>query len=230
MASFASIVQVQVARQGKKAWCNVENACPKNPRGYTGIEFMNVTFEIVEEYHAKQITVIMVTEYLGQSKLLQYLEIGKMHDVFVLNQGLHYMDGRKKTRKLLLELRKIKPALYRALSKNITIFWRETTAVHFNTIDGYWNNNIGELQSNHSVVCVPSSAINAPVSYKNANGIIVPFMKTLGIPVLSAWEASFFIPEMCHVGEGRDCLHFLLPGGPTTYFNEVLIQHILDLA
>jgi hypothetical protein len=117
-----------------------------------------------------------------------------------------------------------------ALSKNITIFWRETTAVHFNTIDGYWNNNIGKLQSNHSAVCVPSSAIDAPVSYKNANGLIVPFMKTLGIPVLSAWEASFFIPEMCHVGEGRDCLHFLLPRGLTTYFNEVLIQHILDLA
>jgi hypothetical protein len=230
MASFASIVQAQVPRQGKKAWCNEENACPENSRGYNGIEFMNVTFEVSEEDDAKQITVIILMEHQGQSNLIQQLEIGKMHDVFVLNQGLHYMNRDRKTTDLLSELRKITPALLRALSKNITIFWRETSAVHFNTTDGYWKEDIRGFQSNRSASCVPSSALNATVSYANANELITPFFESLGIPVLRTWEASFLIPEMCHVGEGRDCLHFLLPGGPTAYFNEVLIQHILDLA
>lgn len=188
-ASFATIVQAQVPRREEGGWCNSQNACPEHSRGYNGIEFMNVTFEmkIPDKDAMKQITVIIVKEDHSQSKskLLRQLEIGKMNDVFIINQGLHYMNqGGKTTKTLLSELQSITPAIIGVLNKNVSIIWREISAVYFNTSDGYWKNYIRPFQSNQSAVCVSSAAINATVSYANANEIIVPYMESIGIPIL----------------------------------------------
>ena len=45
-----------------------------------------------------------------------------------------------------------------ARSQGVSLVWRETTAVHFPSQGGYWNDDIKPLQSNQSVRCVDSSA------------------------------------------------------------------------
>ena len=237
LASIARVVRAYVPRQPKGAWCNRENICGSkmDTNGFTGIVNMNITFELPDVLHNGTgntgITVVATKEDIGRVHLTRLLNMGKQNDVFVLNQGLHYLRPRSqnKTQEYLLwQWNQTVPALQSAMERGSRLVWRETSAVHFNTKDGYWSQKVARPQRKHSAQCVPSSALNATASRERSNGIIIPFITSLGIPILQTWEASFLLPAMCHVGEGVDCLHFLMSGGPTSFFTETLVKFIVD--
>ena len=106
--------------------------------------------------------------------------------------------------------------------------WCETSAVHFNTDDGYFDPElILTDQKTRKACCVSSLELNSTRSRQRSDGLLVPLMKTLNISILEVWEASFLLPEWCHVGEGIDCLHFIMPGA-TSFFTETLISYIAE--
>ena len=236
LASIARVVRADVSRQPKGSWCNVANVCgrKRDVDGFDGIANMNITFDspdVLDNGTGNTgINVVAAKEDMGQVHLTQLLNMGKKDDVFVLNQGLHYLLPLKNENqeKLLWQWNQTVPALQSAMERGSRLVWRETSAVHFNTIDGYWSQEVYRSQRDHSAQCVPSSALNAAASRERTNGIIIPFIKSLGIPILQTWEASFLLPSMCHVGEGVDCLHFLMSGGPTSFFTETLVKFIVD--
>ena len=58
--------------------------------------------------------------------------------------------------------------------------WRETSAVHFNTDDGYFDPElILTDQKTRKACCVSSLELNSTRSRQRSNGLVVPFMKIL---------------------------------------------------
>ena len=113
-----------------------------------------------------------------------------------------------------------------AKERGARILWRETSAVHFGGDSGYYKSEVHkELQDEGMATCVPYSLINRTASFNVFNGNVTPLVKSWGIHVLEIWEATFLMPEWCHVGRGVDCAHFLLPGG-TSYGTEALLKYI----
>ena len=191
------------------------------------LDFLNASFQI--EGSGQQITVVFREEYHGQNELLRCLDMGKMGDIIVMNQGLHYLgEGRINMTQedLLNKYKAIQSRLLEALDRGIKLVWRETSAAHFNTSDGYITDHIKQQQEQGNVSCVSSSIIESASSKNASNGLLVPFMQTLNISILETWEASYLLPEYCLAGRGIDCVHFLQPSGMTSYLTETLLNYI----
>ncbi|KAL7545015.1 hypothetical protein ACHAWF_008381 [Thalassiosira exigua] len=148
--------------------------------------------------------------------------MGKMKsgDVAVVNQGLHYRDQRG----LANDIAAVEAALTSAMDRGVHVLWRETTAGHFHTPDGYYSPLKIGASGSHST-CVPDFLVNRTLSWERYNSEVTPLMRSLGVPVMEAWEATFLLPEYCHVGGGKDCAHFLMPGG-MSYLTESLLKYI----
>ena len=212
------------------------------PRG--SLDFVNATFRLYNTNY-QTINIIFREQYHGQSELLSCLGWAKSGDIIVMNQGLHYMPsyGRGKLNQsdLLKEYQTtIESKLILAMQAGIRLVWRETTAAHFNTTDGYISPEIITQQQTKNVTCVSSSAsssllgsgssiINGTVSRYNSNdGYMIPYMRDqLNIPILEIWESSLALPAYCYAGLGTDCVHFVSKtGGGTSYFTDALLDYI----
>jgi len=195
---------------------------------YVGLGLNGATFRSFGGNKTKDIHVVVGSGNFGvnnkaqaRSRFSSFMNKGRKDDIFVLNQGLHY----KAEEGLLDDLNEIKPVLLSSIDRGVRVIWRETGAGHFNATNGYhYSSHIG-LQERKALHCVSSSMINATSSRNHYNGMVTPLMKSWGIPVLETWEASFLMPEWCHVAGGVDCVHFLQPGG-TSFFTESLLKYI----
>lgn len=221
LASNSRIIRVNVNHFAQKA--------PEaDLRGkYAGLGLSGATFRSYGGNKTKDIHVVMGSGNFGVfnknqaiSRFTALMNKGRKDDIFVLNQGLHY----KAKEALLNDLNAIKPVLLSSIDRGARVIWRETNAVHFNATNGYYSPETKALQERKSAHCVSSSMINA-TSSRNYYGMVTPLMKSWGIHVLETWEASFLMPEWCHVGGGVDCAHFLQPGG-TSFFTESLLKYI----
>ncbi len=228
VASISETVNTDIARLPSGYWCTSKQSCDVDYKGMGQIYWIHATFR---SYHANEsgdrvvINISFIGEQKGQKYLREYLERGKRGDVIVMNQGLHYMKNFQE--KLLMEYTQIKLQLLAARSRGVELVWRETSAAHFDTKDGYYREELGALQENKSVTCIPSSMIESATAKNVSNGLLVPFMRSLSIPVLETFDASFLIPAYCHVAQGIDCVHFLQPGA-SSFFTESLLKHIED--
>jgi len=225
MASISEITRKEIVRLPPKNWCNGANECEVNFDGYTGWNHAKATFR---SFGPKRIYIHVVAaiEYGRVGELTKYLNNAKKGDTFVLNQGLHKRRDRGHDF-LLNSFIKNKEVIKAAKGKGAHIVWRETTGAHFHTQDGYYDDSIKALQTTKSAVCVPSSDINKEKSKAWDDVGLVPFLKSLDIPILETWEATFLAQEWCHVGQGMDCVHWLQPG-PTSYLSEALLNYIIN--
>jgi len=159
---------------------------------------------------------------LSRPRFIQSLSKVRKGDVVVLNAGLHY----KSQEHIVPDLDYMKPHLSSARERGARLLWRETNAAHFDVPDGYFGPTIKEMQQTKSAKCVSHSRINATLSRQHFNGKVTPFVKSLGtMYVLETWEATYLMPEWCHVGDGKDCAHFLMPGG-TSFLTESVLKYI----
>jgi len=174
-----------------------------------------------ENGNRKEIRVSVVGEQKKQRYLSSFLEEAKRGDVIVMNQGLHYINDSPIQANLLQEYTQIQTLLASARSRGVHLLWRETNAAHFNTTHGYYVKGV----TTEPVECAPSSMLDPESSRNRSHGLLIPFMQSMDIPILEIWEATFLMPEWCHVAEGKDCLHYLQPGA-TAYFTEALLKHV----
>ena len=226
ISSISETIKSDIVRKQRRvptAWCRNMNECDVNYNGHSEIYWAHETFRSMPDENdtRKDIHVSVVGEQRGQQYLSEYLHSAKRGDIIVMNQGLHYMHGEYSL--LLKEYTKLKLSLLTARSNGVHLLWRETSAAHFkNTTDGYY---IKGMNSNQQQYCVSSRYLDAELSRNRSHGLLVPYMRSLGIPILEFWEASFLAPDYCHVGQGIDCLHYLQPG-VTSYFTEILLKYI----
>jgi len=244
MASISEVTRQEIVRLPPKNWCNGTltttegilmlnktwqlrnaNECEVNFDGYTGWNHAQATFR---SFGPKRIDIHVVAaiEYGRVGELFQHLKNAKKGDIFVLNQGLHKRRDRGQDF-LMNKFIKKKEVIEAAKGKGAHIVWRETTGAHFHTSDGYYDDSIKALLPTKSAICVPPSDIDKEKSKAWDDGGLVPLMKSLDIPILETWEATFLAPEWCHVGQGTDCVHWLQPG-PTSYLSEALLNYIIN--
>ena len=224
MASISKITKKDIQRLPPKNWCNGANECEVNFNGFTGWMSASATFTSMNRH----IRVVVDIEYGRVGKLREHLNNAKKGDIYVLNQGLH--KRRDKGYDFLLNtFKESKGSLVSAKEKGATLLWRETTAAHFHTIDGYYDSSVPPLQAKKAAVCVrPLNNFDRDKSRSWDDTGIGPFMNTLGIPILKVWESSFLAPEYCHIGQGMDCVHWLQPG-PTSYLSQAVVDYILNI-
>jgi len=147
------------------------------------------------------------------------------NDIVVLNAGLHYS---RKNAQLASDIENIGSVLRATLKRRVRLIWRETAAAHFDIPSGYWDEALQAKQDRNEAHCVESSEINATLSWATFNDPAVPLLKSIGVPILEVWQASFLMPPWCHIGGGKDCAHFVQPGF-TSYMTEALVKYIETL-
>lgn len=225
LASVSNVTRADIARLGEGSWCNVLNQCEVDYKGYNPFSSIRASFCPWGKSESDEAEVHIIVQrcnrFSTERNCLDILAKGREGDIFVINEGLHSGGFGE----MLKQFNKTIPALLSLVSRGGRVVWRETSASHFNTPDGYQSSELVNLQKNRTAHCVPPSAINATSSRNRFNAAIVPIIKSFGIPVLEVWEASFLMPEWCHIGGGRDCLHMLQPGA-TSYFTESLLKYI----
>ena len=223
ISSISENIKSDIVRKQRRvptAWCSNMNECDVNYNGHSELYWAKETFRSTNM--PKDIHVTVIGEQRGQKYLMQYLQSAKKGDIIVMNQGLHYMHGEYDL--LLEEYTKLKSSLLKARDNGVHLLWRETNAAHFNTTDGYY---VKGTDSSQQQPCVASAHLDANRSRNRSKGLLVPYMRSLDVPILQFWEASFLVPEHCHVGQGIDCLHYLQPG-VTSFFTESLLKYIKE--
>mmetsp|Transcript_22732 Transcript_22732/g.47909 ORF Transcript_22732/g.47909 Transcript_22732/m.47909 type:complete len:224 (-) Transcript_22732:456-1127(-) len=216
------------SRPSGSSRCYNDGACHPDPRPhYTGMGLNGATFR----YNNKDIRILRGSGNFGvfnKGKALPkwHALIGGANegDIFVFNGGLHYPSDER----LAADLETIKPWILEAQERGVNVIWRETNAAHFNVSNGYYSPELKEYQDKGEAYCVSSSHIDANASWHHYNGKATPLLQSWGIPVLETWEATFLMPEWCHVGRGVDCAHYLQPGG-SSYFTEALLKYIEEM-
>ena len=202
--------------------CQLNNHCIPHVRGGAGIEGFTATFRLDEH----SLTLHSRRADTPLAPLMRHtLEMASPKDIVVLNSGLHVLDGPK----LATMLDDINSTLIAAQHRGVLIYWRETTAAHFDTPTGYWEKSISDTQANQTAYCVNHSALDREGAWRmSTNGEVVPWMRRRGIFVLPTWAASFAFPGQCHVGMGKDCLHVLEPSGLLTLQTDLIMSALLE--
>jgi hypothetical protein len=142
--------------------------------------------------------------------ILNNLSFVQRGDAVVVNQGHH---GPEMTH--IDFLRPMLPSIKAAQQRGVIIIWRETTASHFLTDakDAAYNEHVRVSQPGFGAVCADATFQDHERSWiASKNKLVNAFLEENGVPILRIWEATFQAPAVCHVGGGRDCVHFCIPG------------------
>ena len=138
------------------------------------------------------------------------------HDtlVIMINMGLHFIDNPVKDfsrqdyqSQMTMILTYLHNFAIEHKNKNIFIYWRETTAQHFPTSNGYWP---GVRYSNHmKLKCVPIQDTNYTSDWRNR--IIEQIIWTgdlYKIQIISFYNITLPLWSSHPNGHMKDCTHF----------------------
>ncbi len=134
--------------------------------------------------------------------------------VVVLNMGLHYIDNPEKSfaradyqAQMTMALRYLHGFAARQPAKNIQIFWRETTAQHFPTPNGYWP---GVRYSNDMKLgCVPIKDPSPAADWRNRDIDDIVHRHSLSkIRILRFYNLTVPLWSEHPNGHMKDCTHF----------------------
>ena len=149
-----------------------------------------------------------------ESTLNSYIE--KHSSLVVMaNMGLHYIDNpvpnfsrvdyQQQMAMALSYLHNF--ALSHTATKNVRIFWRETSAQHFPTMNGYWP---GARYANvMKLTCTPLQDASAAADWRNRDiERILSTKKLFMVQVIPFYNISAPLWSMHPSGHMQDCTHF----------------------
>lgn len=159
-------------------------------------------------------------------KMIPHLQGANGGDVFIINQGAHFLGRNIETTETLINtLKELEPMLKEVMGRGVLVAWRETNAARFRTEDGYWNEDIGRNKiENVPITCVNTEELNASASFSRLNAKVNPVVESIGVPILDFWKPSVLLPTSCYKEDG-DCLHLVPPGG-TSFITENILNFI----
>jgi hypothetical protein len=211
----------KIQRASSAQWCNQWNLChPEHKQGpITGGE---ATFG----FRKMVVRVILRLRSNFRQSLLQDMSSLTKGDVVVANAGMHHDIGF-----MTPEVTKLLPAISKATMRGVRVIWRETTASHFRDSpdrSGLWSNVFTDKQLKHEAFCADGDFFDATLAWEQSfgNAQLTKLLTDNNITVLRIWNATFSAPSMCHVGGGRDCVHFCFPG-VMGYATDLLLFHLL---
>jgi hypothetical protein len=209
------IGQPAISRQPTSVACNTGNVChPNHPMG--PIKSSSATFG----YGSARVRVVALAQVNDfRYSLFNNLRIVKSGDVIVANHGLHGSEASH-----MQHLTRIMPALQAARARGVSIIWRETTASNFADCPGGLRCAVAQRkQPSATAQCGAYTMLNVSLAWtQSTNERVTALMRANGIPILRVWNATFTAPPECHIGGGRDCVHFCIPG-PLGYLVDALL-------
>ena len=152
-------------------------------------------------------------------------------DVYVFNYGLHLHITTAAYGDIAKVLREVLPTVAELRARGVHVIWRETIAPQFDTPDrsGLWDPTLRPAQNNFSARCVDVWEIDPDTAWKRStNAVSTQLFESIGVPVLYVWNATLQAPSACHIGGGRDCVHYCEPG-VLNYLTDTLLTHLFRL-
>jgi hypothetical protein len=214
----------KIEREGK--WCNDENLCHQNSKwntyGSARATFNWDSYNIEISYNSSYVP--------SRNKMLTHL---KPNDVFVFNYGLH-LDRFANEKNFNIEysiLIGLISSINALKHAGVHVVWQETIAPLFLTSDktGLHSKELVEKQKLFEAKCVDVDQINRAAAWqRSTNSLTTPLMIKEGISVLNIWNATLSAPAVCHIGGGRDCVHFCEPG-VLNYASDLLLHYLHKL-
>jgi hypothetical protein len=141
--------------------------------------------------------------------------VGKVNTlVVVLNMGLHYIDNPAPgfarvdyQSQMTMMLSYMHNFVIRHPSKDIRVFFRETTAQHFSTYNGYWPgvNYLGDMK----LGCVPINDSSPKADWRNRDiENIILRNNFFNIQILRFYNITLPLWSEHPSGHMKDCTHF----------------------
>lgn len=132
----------------------------------------------------------------------------------IINMGLHYIDNPVPNfsridyrNQMIIVLTYLHNIALSNSNKNIRIFWRETSAQHFPTNNGYWP---GAKYANiMKLTCIPHKNSNSNLDWRNREIESIIFTKKLFlIQIISFYNITQPLWSNHPSGNLQDCTHF----------------------
>ena len=136
-------------------------------------------------------------------------------DIYVFNYGLHLHVTTEQYGDIESALLEALPLVAALQASGVHVVWRETTAPHFASSEGsgLWSPDLRDAQTAYTARCADAEELDADVAWgRSTNAVSTPFWEAHGVPILRVWNATFAAPAACHIGGGRDCVHYCEPG------------------
>jgi hypothetical protein len=205
--------------RSSKSVCNDENLCLRND-AWNGYQRASGLF-------SNDTAVVRITfEAISAPKYVPFHL--KPNDLYIFNHGLHmgyYQDSYTMLKNLVFD------DVTLLKNSGVNVLWRETIAPQFlvSTQDGLWSQTLREDQKNHLAQCVDRDKLNVELAWnQSTNFFTTPLMEEANISILRIWNVTLSAPAFCHIGGGRDCVHYCEPG-VFNYITDALLYHIRSL-
>ena len=154
-------------------------------------------------------------------------------DVYVFNYGLHLHVITDQYKDITSALEEALPLVTALRANGVHVVWRETTAPHFAAsaqLSGLWSPDLRDAQTAYAARCADAEDLDRDAAWgQSTNAVSTPFWAAHDVPVLHVWNATFLAPAACHIGGGRDCVHYCEPGVLNAVTDALIVHLLLEL-